>query len=145
MVQHPAYTDPKDIFVDNYIYYSSTVSSWVEHCKEFVNQSIKRFSLSQKSFVIEVASNDGYLLQNFVKKKISCLGIEPSTGVIKEAKKKGVKTINDFYNLASSKEIIKSYPKADLIIANNVLAHIPNLRNFIHASLLLLMADGVDT
>ena len=87
-MQHPAYTDPKDIFVDDYIYYSSTVSSWVEHCQEFVNQSIKRFSLSQKSFVIEVASNDGYLLQNFVKKKIPCLGIEPSTGVIKEAKKR---------------------------------------------------------
>ena len=143
MVQHPAYTDPKDIFVDNYIYYSSTVSSWVEHCKEFVNQSIKRFSLSQKSFVIEVASNDGYLLQNFVKKKIPCLGIEPSTGVIKEAKKKGVKTINDFYNLASSKKIIKSYPKADLIIANNVLAHMPNLKEFINSSLLLLKDDGV--
>ena len=145
LVQHPAYTDPKDIFVDNYIYYSSTVSSWVEHCKEFVNQSIKRFSLSQKSFVIEVASNDGYLLQNFVKKNIPCLGVEPSTGVIKEAKKKGVKTINDFYNLASSKKIIKSYPRADLIIANNVLAHIPNLKDFIESSLLLLKEDGVIT
>ena len=145
LVQHPAYTDPKDIFVDDYIYYSSTVSSWVEHCQEFVNQSIKRFSLSQKSFVIEVASNDGYLLQNFVKKNIPCLGVEPSTGVIKEAKKKGVKTINDFFNLASSKKIIKSYPRADLIIANNVLAHIPNLKDFIESSLLLLKEDGVIT
>ena len=143
LVQHPAYTDPKDIFVKDYIYYSSTVSSWVQHCKKFVNQSIKRFSLTKESFVIEVASNDGYLLQHFVKREIPCLGVEPSSGVIKEAKKKGVESINDFYNLKSSKKIIKSYPKADLIIANNVLAHMPNLKEFINSSLLLLKDDGV--
>ena len=88
LVQHPVYTNPKDIFIEDYIYYSSTVKSWVEHCKNFVQKSIKKFYLNKKSFVLEIASNDGYLLQHYVKKKIPCLGVEPSAGVIKEAKKK---------------------------------------------------------
>ena len=143
LVQHPVYSNPKDIFVDDYIYYSSTVKSWVDHCRNFVKKSIRKFSLSKKSFVIEVASNDGYLLQHYVKRNVPCLGVEPSSGVIKEAKKKGVKTINDFYNLKLAKNIVKSYPKADLIIANNVLAHIPNLKDFIKSTLTLLKDDGV--
>ena len=143
LVQHPVYSNPKDIFVDDYIYYSSTVKSWVDHCRNFVKKSIRKFSLSKKSFVIEVASNDGYLLQHYVKRHVPCLGVEPSSGVIKEAKKKGVKTINDFYNLKLAKNIVKSYPKADLIIANNVLAHIPNLKDFIKSTLTLLKDDGI--
>ena len=143
LVQHPIYSNPMDIFVEDYIYYSSTVASWVNHCRDFVKQSIKRFSLSKKSFVIEVASNDGYLLQHYVKRNIPSLGIEPSKGVIKEAKKKGVKSLNDFYNFKLAKKIIKSYPKADLIIANNVLAHIPDLKDFIKSTFFLLKEDGV--
>jgi len=143
LVQHPIYTDPKDIFKDDYIYYSSTVKSWVKHCKIFVHKNIKRFSLTKNSFVVEVASNDGYLLQHFVKKKIPCLGIEPSSGVINEAKKKGVETLNEFYNYKSAKKIVKNYSKADLIVANNVLAHIPNLKEFILSSILLLKDNGI--
>ena len=143
LVQHPVYTNPKDIFIEDYIYYSSTVRSWVEHCKNFVQKSIKRFYLNKKSFVLEIASNDGYLLQHYVKKKIPCLGIEPSAGVIKEAKKKGVETINEFFNYNSAKKIFKNYHKADLIIANNVLAHIPDLKGFINSSIFLLKNDGV--
>ena len=92
---------------------------------------------------MEIASNDGYLLQHYVKKKIPCLGIEPSAGVIKEAKKKGVKTINEFFNYNSAKRIFKNYQKTDLIIANNVLAHIPDLKEFINSSIFLLKNDGV--
>ena len=143
LVQHPVYTNPKDIFVEDYIYYSSTVKSWVNHCKDFVRKSIKKFCLNKKSFVIEIASNDGYLLQHYVKKKVPCLGIEPSAGVIKEAKKKGVETINDFFNYNSAKKISKNYNKTDLIIANNVLAHIPDLKEFIKSSIFLLKNDGV--
>ena len=143
LVQHPVYTNPKDIFIDEYIYYSSTVKSWVDHCKVFVKKSIKRFFLTKSSFIVEVASNDGYLLQHFVKRKIPCLGVEPSSGVINEAKKKGVETINDFYNYISAKKIVKNYSKADLIVANNVLAHIPNLKEFILSSNLLLKENGV--
>ena len=143
LVQHPVYTKPKDIFIKDYIYYSSTVKSWVEHCKKFVQKSIKKFHLNKKSFVLEIASNDGYLLQHYVKKKIPCLGIEPSAGVIKEAKKKWVKTINEFFNYNSAKRIFKNYQKTDLIIANNVLAHIPDLKEFINSSIFLLKNDGV--
>ena len=143
LVQHPVYTNPKDIFIKDYIYYSSTVKSWVEHCKNFVNKSIKKFCLSKKSFVLEIASNDGYLLQHYVKKNIPCLGVEPSSGVIKEANKKGVETINDFFNYRSAKKIIKNYQKTDLIIANNVLAHIPDLKDFIKSCIFLLNNDGV--
>ena len=143
LVQHPVYTKPKDIFIEDYIYYSSTVKSWVEHCKNFVQKSIKKFFLNKKSFVLEIASNDGYLLQHYVKKKIPCLGVVPSSGVIKEAKKKGVETINEFFNYNSAKKIFKNYHKADLIIANNVLAHIPDLKAFINSSIFLLKNDGV--
>ena len=143
LVQHPVYTNPKDIFIEDYIYYSSTVKSWVEHCKNFVQKSIKKFYLNKKSFVLEIASNDGYLLQHYVKKKIPCLGVEPSAGVIKEAKKKGVETINEFFNYNSAKKIFKNYHKADLIIANNVLAHIPDLKEFVNSSIFLLKNDGV--
>ena len=115
---------PKVIF-DNYFYHSSYSSSFLEHSKKFVQAIQKKLDFSKNNFVLEIASNDGYLLKNFNKNKFKVLGIEPSQNVAKLAKKIGINTEAKFFNISTSKFIKKKYGVPRLIIANNVLAHVP--------------------
>ena len=134
--------NPKKIFNKDYPYFSSFSSSWLNHCEKLSTKIIKKFNLDKNSLVAEVASNDGYLLQYFKKKNIKCYGIEPTKSTAYAAKKKGIKTFNKFFNTKIAKHLSKNN-KADVVIANNVLAHVPNLRNFINSFRILLKKDGV--
>ena len=98
---------PEKIFNHHYAYLSSVSSSWVEHSRKYAEMIIKKLKLNKKSFVVEVASNDGYLLKNFVSKKISCLGVEPALSGAKIARKKKINVLNDFFNISTSKKIAK--------------------------------------
>ncbi len=135
---------PKIIY-DNYTYFSSYSSSWLNHIKNYCVNVIERFDLNEKSFVVEIASNDGYLLKNFVENNIPCLGVEPSHTVAEEAEKNNVPTLSEFFSSKISHKIKKEYNKADLIIANNVFAHVPNINDFTLGVKNLLKKKGVFT
>ncbi len=135
---------PTEIF-SHYAYFSSFSSSWVEHARRYAVRMIERFVISRDSLVIEVASNDGYLLQHFVAESIPVLGIEPATNIAEHANAKGIRTVNRFMGIESAKELVEQGFKADLIAANNVLAHVPDLNDFIGGIRLLLKPYGVLT
>ena len=142
LVQNKNKINPKKIFTNNYPYFSSFSSSWLKHADDLTTKIINKFNLNKTSMVAEVASNDGYLLQYLVKKKIPCYGIEPTKSTAITAKKKGIKVFQKFFNSKTSKILSKKH-KADIIIANNVLAHVPNLTDFIKSFKILLKSDGV--
>jgi SAM-dependent methyltransferase len=133
----------KKIFTKNYPYFSSFSSSLLNHSKKLVELCIERFNLNKLSLVYEIASNDGYLLQYFKKKHIPSVGVEPTLSTAKAARKKGLKIVNEFFNTSVSKQLKKDYGAADLIIANNVLAHVPKLRDFVSAHENLLKDSGI--
>lgn len=126
LVQASHKVKPKKLFTKNYPYLTSTSQSLVAEYQKLTRKIIKNYKLSSNSFVLEIASNDGYFLSNFVKKKIQCLGVEPSLSAAKISRKKNIPTLQKFYSHKLSKKI----QKADLIIANNVIAHIPNILDF---------------
>jgi 2-polyprenyl-3-methyl-5-hydroxy-6-metoxy-1,4-benzoquinol methylase len=131
------------IFSDNYTYFSSFSSSWLKHAECYTNYMIERFEFNHNSKVIEIASNDGYLLQYFTNKGIPVLGIEPTSNTAEVAKKKGINTIVDFFSSRLAKnEIAKS---ADLILGNNVLAHVPDINDFVRGVKIALKPTGVIT
>ena len=119
---------PDEIFTSDYVYFSSYSSTWTKHAEIFVQQAIQTYGLNHNSFVVEVASNDGYLLQFVKKHGIPCLGIEPAKETSAIAVSKGIDVINEFFDLKLGRVIAEEYGKADLIIANNVLAHVPDQR-----------------
>jgi 2-polyprenyl-3-methyl-5-hydroxy-6-metoxy-1,4-benzoquinol methylase len=129
LVQTRENISPKTIFKKNYPYFTSTSKSFLQHAKKFSKKIIKLLNLNKDSTVVEIACNDGYLLKNFVARKIRCLGIEPSLSVAKVAKKKKIKVVTKFFSNSLSMVISKNY-KSDLIIANNVYAHIPDVIDF---------------
>ena len=143
-VQLPEVTSRESLFRSDYVYYSSYSSSWLEHSQEYAVKMIELLTLSEKDLVIEVASNDGYLLQYFVHGGIQVLGIEPSTGVAKVAVTKDVPTIINFFGSRLAKELVTS-KKPKLMIGNNVLAHVPDIHDFIEGFSLLIADDGVIT
>ncbi|WP_048148520.1 class I SAM-dependent methyltransferase [Methanolacinia paynteri] len=145
LVQVDEYASSKEIFDDDYLYFSSYSSSWVEHAREYVEMIIDRLSLSSESKVMEVASNDGYLLQFFVKAKIPCIGIEPSISTISAAAEKGVESIPEFFGTALAKRIVAERGPQDLIIGNNVLAHVPDINDFVEGLKICLCPDGTIT
>jgi SAM-dependent methyltransferase len=134
----------EEIFSD-YAYFSSFSTSWLEHCKNYVGMISERLSLSEDSFVVEVASNDGYLLQYFVERGIPCLGIEPAANVAKEAEKKGVPTQVSFWGEETAKSLATDGKQADLILGNNVFAHVPTLNDFVEGFKQALKPTGVVT
>lgn len=142
LVQIPQYKSPKEIFRDDYAYLSSTSKTMCDHAKEFVKESIQNCKLTKDNFVVELASNDGYLLRNFIKKKIPCLGVEPTNLAAKIARSKKINTLTKFFSFKTSKEIVSKYGKADLIIANNVLAHVPDINDFLKGISNLLKPSG---
>ncbi|MCV6546633.1 MAG: class I SAM-dependent methyltransferase [Cohaesibacter sp.] len=133
------------IFHDDYAYFSSFSAGWVAHAKRYSEAMIQRFALDESSLVVEVASNDGYLLQHFVANNIPVLGVEPAGNCAIEAEKKGVRSVIDFFHKETAERLVKQGYKADLIAANNVLAHVPDISSFVAGFRVLLKADGVAT
>ena len=131
------------IFNSEYTYFSSYSTSWLQHAKEYVDYMIQRFNLDTDSLVVEVASNDGYLLQYFKEKNIPVLGVEPTANTAKVSIEKGIENIIDFFgsNLAETK--LKA--KASLILGNNVLAHVPDINDFVKGVKIALQPNGVNT
>jgi 2-polyprenyl-3-methyl-5-hydroxy-6-metoxy-1,4-benzoquinol methylase len=136
--------DAEGIFSD-YAYFSSASASWLDHARRYAEAMIARFGLGTGSFVAEVASNDGYLLRNFVAAGIPCLGIEPAANVAEVARAKGVPTEARFFGAAAARDIVARHGHADLIAANNVLAHVPDVNDFVAGLSILAGPDGVVT
>lgn len=130
LVQNIKKINNKDIFNEKYSYFSSYSKSWLSHSKKLFNFCKKKFRLNKKSLVVEIASNDGYLLNFFIKKKIPVIGIEPSKSVAYQSRKKGIKTIVDFFSSSLIKKI-NNKVKPDLILGLNVMAHTPNVGDFV--------------
>ena len=144
LVQLKEYVGPQNIFGD-YIYFSSYSDSWVEHARRYCELMIERWELNADSLVVEIASNDGYLLQHFVERGIPCLGIEPAANVAEVAVERGVPTHVDFFGSAVAATMAQKTGRPDLIVANNVLAHVPQLNDFIQGMATLLAPAGVIT
>jgi SAM-dependent methyltransferase len=136
---------PSEIFTADYAYYSSYSTSWVEHARHYTEKMSSRFGLTAQSLVAEIASNDGYLLQHFVQAGIPVLGVEPATGCAAAARDKGVRTETMFFGRKSAEQLVEKYGYADLIAANNVLAHVPDLNDFASGFAGLLNPRGVAT
>ena len=145
LVQLPEIASRETLFPEDYLYFSSYSSAWLEHSKKYAEKMIKDLNLTKKDLVVEIASNDGYLLQYFYNLDITVLGIEPALEVAEVARNKGVETRVEFFGKESARHIIQTHKKAKLIIANNVLAHVPNIHDFIEGFSLLLADDGVIT
>jgi SAM-dependent methyltransferase len=141
LVQLDEYETPEQIFSD-YAYFSSYSTSWLEHAKRFVDAATSRFDLSEGSRVVEVASNDGYLLQYFVERGIPVLGVEPAANVAEAAEAKGVETRVAFFGQKLAEDLCAEGIRADLLVANNVLAHVPALNDFVGGLALLLAPAG---
>jgi SAM-dependent methyltransferase len=140
LVQLPAYVTGEEIF-SHYAYFSSYSDSWVEHAKGYAHAMIGRLDLTADSLVTEVASNDGYLLQHFVAAGISVLGIEPAANVAEAARARGVRTEVEFLGPATGAQLAGRFGRADLVVANNVFAHVPDIRGFA-AGLRALVSDS---
>jgi len=133
---------PKQLFSD-YPYFSSNSKTWLKHTEELAINLIENFSLDEKNQIIEIASNDGYLLKHFKNKNIPILGIEPAENIAKFAEEKGIKTINKFFGLKTANELKEKGYNADLLIAINVLPHVPNLKDFVAGIKKILKPKGV--
>ena len=142
LVQLDEFEKPQEIF-SNYAYFSSFSTTWIDHVKEFVNQLINQFKIDKEKHVIEIASNDGYLLQHFKKKDIPILGIEPAKNIASYAESKGIPTINKFFGVDTAQELAQNGQKADFLIAFNVMPHVPNLNDFVNGLKMLLNPDGI--
>jgi hypothetical protein len=144
LVQLEEYESPEKIFSD-YAYFSSFSDSWLKHCDRYCDAMKARFGLGKQSFVIEVASNDGYLLQYFVQRDVPVLGIEPAANVAKVAVEKGVPTLVQFFGTHLAKELAAQGRCGDLVLGNNVLAQVPDLNDFVEGLKIMLKPEGVLT
>ena len=138
LVQLPAHAAAEDLFTADYAYFSSTSISWCAHAERFVDAAVQRLELGPESRVVELASNDGYLLQYVQKRGIPCLGIEPTYATAEAARSKGITTIERFFGVALAEEL----EPADLVVANNVLAHVPDINDFVAGIARLLKPTG---
>jgi SAM-dependent methyltransferase len=144
LVQLQEFVSPQDIFTE-YAYFSSYSASWVDHARRYVQMAIERFGLGRDSKVVEIASNDGYLLQHFVAAGVPVLGVEPAANVARAAIEKGVATTTCFFGLGSVDRIAREFGRPALLLGNNVLAHVPDLNDFVAAMKRLLAPGGVIT
>ncbi len=145
LVQIDEYKKSEEIFNKDYTYFSSYSKTWLRHAKKYVDMIISRLSLNATSLVMEIASNDGYLLQYFKEKGIPCMGIEPSVSTAQEARKKGIETLEEFFGVGLAEKLSNEGRKPDLIIGNNVLAHVPNINDFVKGLKIILKPGGVIT
>lgn len=144
LVQLDQFESPDHIFSD-YAYFSSYSESWLNHAQNYTNLMIDRFRLDQSSQVIEIASNDGYLLQFFQKQNIPILGIEPAANVAQVAEAKGISTLVKFFGIETAQGLVMQNKKADLLLGNNVLAHVPDLNDFVAGMKIILKSEGILT
>jgi len=140
LVQLGEYVSPSELF-DDYAYFSSFSETWLNHAEQYTHRMTERCRFNEDSFVVEIASNDGYLLQYFVELGVSVLGVEPAANVARAAIDKGVRTLVEFFGRRTAERICGDYGPADLIIGNNVLAHVPDLNDFV-AGIKQLLAPG---
>lgn len=145
LVQAPPVVSPEVIYRD-YAYYSSYSDTWLEHAKQYVEYVSKRFEIGPNALVAEIASNDGYLLQYFMAKGIPVLGIDPSREIAEYAQReRGIKTEIRFFGYQTAQDLVRQYGQADLIVGNNILAHVPDINDFVKGMKHFLKADGVIT
>ena len=145
LIQVQEYVHGTEIFEGEYAYFSSFSDSWLQHCSRYVDSVTDRLKLNQDSQVVELASNDGYLLQYFVQKEVPCLGIEPAENVAAAAEEKGVPTRVLYFTQEAARKLKGEGIRPNLMIANNVLAHVPDLNDFVAGIQVLLAEDGVLT
>lgn len=145
LVQAEAYSLAAEIFNDEYSYFSSFSDAWMNHSQKYFEYIMGQYQLTRSSFVLEVASNDGYLLQHFVRAGIPCLGVEPTGSTAAAARAKGVPTIERFFGEELALEIVETQGRADLWIGNNVLAHVPDPKDFLDGVRISLKDTGVAT
>lgn len=145
LVQIDEYKKSQDIFSAQYVYYSSFSTTWLQHAKNYVDTMIDRFGYDRNSQIVEIASNDGYLLQYFQEKGIPTLGIEPAEGTAAVARQKGIETLGEFFGRKLAHRLVAQGKKADLLIGNNVLAHVPDLHDFVAGLKIVLKSQGVIT
>lgn len=145
LVQVDEYKKSSDIFNSDYAYFSSFSSSWLAHSKKYTDMMASRFGYNETSLVAEIASNDGYLLQYFKEKNIPVLGIEPTANTAAVAISKGIPSVVDFFGVRLAKQLVAEGKKADLLLGNNVLAHVPDIMDFVGGMPVLLKEDGVIT
>ncbi len=145
LVQIEQYKEGYEIFNKDYVYFSSYSSYWLKHARQYVDNIVNKLNLGSSSLVVEIASNDGYLLTNFVERNIPCFGIEPSANTAIEAIQKGVPTLVEFFNIELCNKLIEDEKMADLIIANNVIAHVPDINDFVFSLTKILKKNGTIT
>jgi hypothetical protein len=145
LVQLEEFEPAENIFSSDYAYFSSYSESWLQHCKGYTQMMINRFGFNKDSFIVEIASNDGYLLQYFKQRGIPVLGIEPAANTAKAALSKGIPTDITFFNSSYARRMLAYHTQADLIVGNNVLAHNPNLNDFMGGLKIVLKLEGVVT
>lgn len=144
LVQLPEHVSPQHIFTE-YAYFSSFSDSWLAHAKAYTEKMIVQARLGPESLVVEIASNDGYLLQYFVAQGVPVLGIEPAANVAKEAERKAIPCVTRFFGRELAAELVQGGKQADLVVANNVLAHVPDICSFVEGMKLLLKPAGTIT
>ncbi|HXH61548.1 MAG TPA: class I SAM-dependent methyltransferase, partial [Fimbriimonadaceae bacterium] len=145
LVQLMEYVKPDVIFSSEYPYYSSYSDSWVEHARQYVSHVVQDFGIGGNDLVVELASNDGYLLQHFKERGIKCLGVEPAAGVANAAIAKGIPTENRFFGEKTARDLRRTYGPAKLVLGNNVLAHVPDLNDFVSGVAALIDENGFGT
>jgi SAM-dependent methyltransferase len=144
LVQLEEFVAPEEIFSE-YAYFSSYSDSWVEHARKYVGMAVERFGIGRDSLVMELASNDGYLLQHVVGRGIPALGVEPAANVAQVARERGIETIVEFFGCELAGELVADGRRADLLAANNVMAHVPALNDFVGGISMILAPQGVAT
>jgi SAM-dependent methyltransferase len=144
LVQLQEYVCPETIFAE-YAYFSSYSDSWLRHAKSYTDLMVERFNIDAQSQVVELASNDGYLLQYFVQKGIPVLGVELAANVAQAAIKKSIPTVGKFFGTKTTQELSAERGKADLLLGNNVLAHVPDLNDFVAGMKIMLKPEGLIT
>jgi SAM-dependent methyltransferase len=145
LVQTEDYAHYSELFAADYAYFSSYSTTWLLHAERYVASMAERFSLGEHSQVVEVASNDGYLLQYVKALGIPCLGVEPTVGTAQAARRKGIDVVEDFFGVGLARRLVAAGKSADLMAANNVLAHVPDVNDFVAGFAILLKPDGVAT
>ncbi len=145
LVQTEDFAQAEELFDEDYAYFSSFSTSWLQHAEKYVKDMTKRFSLDKHSHVIEVAANDGYLLQYVKKCNIPCTGIEPTTSTANAAREKGIDILGGFFGVKLAQQLVEQGKQADLAVANNVLAHVPYINDFVAGFSIVLKPNGVAT
>ncbi|MCP4184703.1 MAG: methyltransferase domain-containing protein, partial [Hyphomicrobiales bacterium] len=145
LVQTEDFAERETFFSEDYAYFSSMSASWLDHAEQYARVMTDRFAINSESMVVEIASNDGYLLKNFQANDVPCLGVEPTLACAQAAKDIGIETVIEFFGVELAQKLIALGHRADLMAANNVLAHVPDINDFVAGFRELLKEQGVAT